>query len=255
MINSMTQLNLVIGYPLSHTRSPQLHKEIYRLKECNAVLLARPTTPEELSTTVEMIRHFPVKLTAVTLPHKEAVLKLVDEQSEEVKALGAANTIINHNNKLTAYNTDINGIEHALRNIDLKNKTALILGAGGAARAAAYVLKKNKVNILYLNRTLNRAEILSKHFGGKVIHKADLVDLDIDIIINATSIGMHPNIDTSPLPDYKFNKSQIIFDMVYNPIDTLLLQKAKADGATIISGEEMFLGQALKQIELYMEAS
>lgn len=253
MLDSSTRLNLVIGYPLSHTKSPKLHQEIYRLKYCNAVMLAHPT--QDLPATVQAIKTLSVGLTAVTIPHKEAILNYVDEQSEEVKALGAANTIINHNNTLTAYNTDINGIEHALRNISLHNKTVLIIGAGGAARAAAYVLQKNKANIVYLNRTAKRAHVLAKLFGGKVIHKDNVQDLDLDIaiIINTTPLGMHPNTETTPLPNYKFNSNQTVFDMVYNPVDTLLIKKAKSDGAQIISGEDMFLGQALKQIELFQE--
>lgn len=251
MIDSTTRLNLVIGYPLGHTKSPKLHQEIYRLKEINAVMLAHPT--QDLAATVQAIKTLSVGLTAVTIPHKEAILKFVDEQSEEVNVLGAANTLINNSGKLTAYNTDINGIEHALRNTTLKNKTVLIIGAGGAARAAAYVLQKNKANILYLNRTAKRAQKLAKLFGGEVI--TDLENLNIDIIINATPIGMYPNIGHSPLPDYRFHSNQTVFDMVYNPIDTPLLIKAKACGATIISGEDMFLGQALKQVELYKEAT
>src|SRR5260221_11445300 len=102
MLDSSTRLNLVIGYPLGHTKSPKLHQEIYRLKNCNVVMLAHPT--QDLAATVQVIKTLSVGLTAVAIPHKEAILNYVDKQSEEVKALGAANTIINHNNILTAYN-------------------------------------------------------------------------------------------------------------------------------------------------------
>jgi len=248
-INSSTRLNIVIGYPLGHTKSPKLHQEIYRLKNCNAIMLAHPT--QDLSGTIQAIRTLNIGLVAVTMPHKEAILHYADQLSSEVQTLKSANTLINNKNILTAYNTDINGIEHALRNISLKDKTVLVIGAGGAARAAAYVLQKNNCNILYLNRTVKSAEVLRKLFGGKVIHKDKLYDLPIDIIINTTPIGMHPNSDTSPLPDYSFNKNQIIFDMVYNPSETLLLKTAGSYGAHIISGEDMFLGQALKQVELF----
>lgn len=254
MIDASTHLNLVIGYPLGHTKSPKLHQEIYRLRECNAVLLARPTSPEELSQTIEIIRQFPVKLTAITIPHKETVLKFVDGQSDEVKKLGAANTLINTGGKLIAYNTDTHGIEHAFRNVSLKNKTVLILGAGGAARAAAYVMHKHGANLLVMNRTRSRAEAIIQLFGGTYLDKDSLQDHEIDIIINTTPLGMSPHVDGTPLPDYRFNQKQIVFDMVYNPVDTALLKTAQKHGAVIISGEDMFLGQALKQVELYLNS-
>jgi shikimate dehydrogenase len=250
-IDHETKLNLVIGYPLGHSQSPELHKNLYEQRGINAVLLAHLT--QDLPATIHAIKTLSVALTAVTIPHKETILKHLDELSDEVKALGAANTIINHNNKLKGYNTDINGIEYALRNIPLQNKTVLIIGAGGAARAAAYVMQKNKANLLFLNRTPARAEAIIKLMGGKLINKESLDDLAIDIIINTTPLGMHPNREATPLPNYRFNLNQTVFDMVYNPGDTALLKKAKADGAHIISGQDMFYGQALKQVELLME--
>lgn len=247
-INSATTLNLVIGYPLSHTKSPELHKALYALEGINAVLLAHPT--QNLAVTVNIIKTFPIGLTAVTHPYKESIVEHLDEFSDEVKTLGAANTVINHDNKLIGYNTDINGIEYAFRDVELNNKNVLIVGAGGAARAAAYVMHKNNANLLFLNRTPVRAEAIIKIFGGELINQSSLNKTKLDMIINTTPLGMYPNHEVTPLPQYKFNHHQTVFDMVYNPEETLLLKQAKADGAKTISGKDMFYGQALKQVEL-----
>ncbi len=250
MINNKTQLNLVIGNPLDHTKSPILHNLIYRALNCNAVLLAHATN--DLPTTMSALKTFSVALTAVTMPYKEAILPYLDCISPEVKELHAANTIIRHNEKLTGYNTDIDGIAYALRNITLPNKNVLIIGAGGASRAAAYYLKKNNATILWLNRTPQHLLPLIEKFGGTI---ADLKQLDsypIDIIINTTPLGMFPHINVSPLPNYYFKADQIIFDMVYNPLETLLIQNAKEKNAICISGIDMFIGQGIKQIELWL---
>ena len=127
--------------------------------------------------------------------------------------LQAANTLIQRDGKLHGYNTDIDGIAFALRNIVVRNKRAVVIGAGGAARAMGYFLKKNKAKLLWMNRTKKKAIALAKEFGGDVICHDELNEIDIDIIINTTPIGMYPNVDVSPLPDNTFSKHQVVFDM------------------------------------------
>jgi shikimate dehydrogenase len=251
MINQKTQLNMVIGFPLEHTKSPLLHNTIYNALNINAVLLAFPNN--NLPSLIKSIKTLSIGLTAVTMPYKEKVLKYLDYYSPEVKTLKAANTIIQREGKLYGHNTDVDGIKYALRDISLLEKNVLVIGAGGAARAAALVLKDNHSNIFWLNRTKKKAIALSKIFGGKVIDSDKLKELDIDIIINTTPLGMHPNIDVSPLPNYTFNANQTIFDMVYNPMDTQLLKQAQKSNAKIINGLDMFVGQGLKQIELFKD--
>ena len=244
---------MVIGDSLHHTQSPILHNSIYKFLHCNAIMLAHST--QNLSATIQALKTLSVGLIAVTMPFKEAILPYVDQLSEEVKEIKSANTIIRRHNKLVAYNTDINGVAYALRTIRLANKNALIIGAGGAAHAAAYYLKKNNATLLWLNRTPQRSHASIKIFGGSMINIEHIDALPIDIIINTTPLGMFPDIEHSPLPTYQFRSGQTVFDMVYNPIDTLLIKKARSQGALCISGLEMFIGQGIKQIELWLNTS
>lgn len=248
-VNQNTKLNLVIGHPLTHTQSPLLHNTIYQNLKINAVLLA--ISNHDLSSLVKSIKALSVELTAVTMPYKETILNYLDDYSPEVKTLRAANTIIQKNGQLFGYNTDIHGILYAFRDIDLKSKTVLVLGAGGAARSMGYVLQQNNAHIYWMNRTPKKAEILAEQFGGAIIQQSYLHTIFPDIIVNTTPLGMYLNTKESPLPGFQFNPQQIVFDMVYNPIDTALLKLAKEQNAKIISGLEMFIGQGLAQIELW----
>src|SRR5690606_13611305 len=133
--------------------------------------------------------------------------------SQEVAEASAANTVILREGKLLGYNTDIAGVTFALRHISLTNKTVLMIGAGGAAHAAAYYLQKNNARLLWLNRTPQRALPLIEKFGGDFVTTENLNHLAIDVIINATPVGMFPEINRSPLPHYLFHAGQIVFDM------------------------------------------
>jgi shikimate dehydrogenase len=249
LINNKTHLNMVIGFPLAQTQSPLLHNTIYQARHLNAILLAFPYPDIEPLT--QSIKTLTVELTAVTTPFKEVILKYLDYCSPEVNALKAANTVIQREGKLWGYNTDIDGIAYALRNITTTNKNALIIGAGGVARAVAYFLQKNNAHLFWLNRTKMKAINLAKIFGGSILDSGQINDLSFDIIINTTSLGMFPHLDISSLPNYDFKPNQIVFDLVYNPINTTLLSQAHKNGAKIISGLEMFIGQGLRQIELW----
>jgi len=247
-INPKTQLNMLIGYPLEHTQSPILHQICYQQLGINAVLLAQPSL--QLKSLIQAIKILSVRLTAVTSPYKEKVIKYLDQCSSEASQLQAVNTIIQRDGKLYGYNTDIDGITFGLRDIAINDKQVLIIGAGGGARAMAYFLKKNHAKLFWINRTSKAASTLAKKWGGHVINDHELRGLEIDIIVNTTPVGLYPHAHTSPLPNYFFHKKQVVFDMVYNPALTTLLKEAKKQGAKIISGLEMFIGQGLKQIEL-----
>jgi len=243
-------INKIIGYPLGHTQSPLLHNTVYDLLNCNAVMSAYSN--QNLSLTLDTLKKLSVGLIAVTMPFKKEILSYLDNKSSEVEELKAANTVIYRDGLLYGYNTDVDGIAYALRDIALANKTVLILGAGGAAHAAAYYLKKNNANLVWLNRTPEHLRSGIALFGGIQIEIQDIDKFAIDMIINATPVGMFPNNYHSPLPDYLFKSNQIMFDMVYNPVETRLIKQAKSQGAICISGLDMFIGQGLKQIELWL---
>lgn len=247
-ITQNTKLNFIIGHPLVHSQSPTLHDAAYQLLGIDAVLLVQSQT--SLLQLMQTIKTLSIGLTAVTLPFKEKVLQYVDESSPEVKRIRAANTVVQRDHRLCAYNTDVDGIAYALRHIHVAGKTVVVMGAGGAARAMGYFLQQQHANIYWVNRTPEKARKLASEFGGLVIHDQALKSISIDIIINATSVGMHPNIFESPLPNYTFHARQVVFDMVYNPVITQLLKQAQQCQAQIISGLDMFIVQGLKQIEL-----
>jgi shikimate dehydrogenase len=207
---------------------------------------------KNLSSVMLEMRALAVGLIAITMPFKENILSYLDEMTDEVRQVGAANTVIRRDDKLFGYNTDVDGIEYALRSLFLSNKNVLIIGAGGAARAAGYYLQQKKSHLFWLNRTEEHTLPLIKKFGGNSVDRKDIDDLPLDIIIHATPLGMFPEIDASPLLNYQFKRNQFVFDMVYRPPNTALLKKAKLHGAACISGLDMFIGQGLKQIEIWL---
>ncbi|MBI5135266.1 shikimate dehydrogenase [Candidatus Uhrbacteria bacterium] len=249
-ITTKTKLNAVIGYPLAHSMSPLLHTTSYASAGIDAIMLAFPHP--DVSALVQAIRTLGIGLTAVTIPHKESIIPYLDGLDDSAREVGAVNTVISENSMLRGYNTDVIGVEHALRGIDIAGKNTLILGAGGAARAVAVTLSKKKAAQYYWNRTPQKAQILAQQFGGTVLKTIeDVYKQPLDIIVNTTPIGMHPDSSASPLPGYHFEQYQKVMDCVYNPLETALLKQARLAGAQTISGIEMFIAQGVEQIRLW----
>lgn len=248
-LDAKTVLNAVTGYPLGHTLSPQLHGRIYALLGINAVMLAFPN--EDIATVIASMRALPIQLLAVTLPHKQEVMKHLDQIDPAAREIGAVNTVINREGKLHGYNTDVVGIAEALKDVPVQDRNVLVLGAGGAARPLCWFLKKNAAHIFCLNRTRTKAEELMKEFGGTALDNEGLQKAGIDVIVNATPVGMEPLTDESPLDASLLNSGQTVFDLIYNPAETLLLKDAKKAGAKTINGMPMLVAQALEQVRLW----
>ena len=246
---SRTKLNAVIGCPLEHSLSPILHTSVYELLGIDAIMLAFPST--DLPSLVQSIRTLPIHLTAVTIPHKEKIMAYLDIIDEEEKEIGSVNTIVNQGGVLHGYNTDVIGIQNAFYGISMQDKKVLIIGAGGVARAASWVVKKNGGHLSYLNRTHEKAQALQNVFGGEVLMQDEVKNKNFDIIINTTSVGMHPNSAEAPLANFSFVPHQVVFDCVYNPRETQLLREARKAGAKTINGIDMFSEQAFAQIHLW----
>jgi shikimate dehydrogenase len=222
---------------------------------------------ENLKNAINSVTALGLKGLNVTLPHKEKIIKFLDELSEEASIIGAVNTIVNDHGKLIGYNTDANGIFETL----LPYKDAIagtkvtVVGAGGSARAAIYTLlrhfKPEEVNII--NRTQQRADTIMNYFSLKMrydsFHTYELFppdNLEIlsnsKLIINATTIGMYPDVeDTITDLDESFNENQIVFDLVYNPTKTNFLKMAENQGAKVVGGLKMLISQAAKSFELW----
>lgn len=240
---------MVIGHPLIHTKSPVLHDLAYKEIGANAVML--PFSNPDIKKLISAIRAMSINLTAVTMPFKQSIIPFLDSVDGVALSVGAVNTVIRRNNKLIGYNTDIFGIEYALRDTPLCGKNILLVGTGGAGFAVACVIKNGGGKCLYADRSLNKARRLQKKFGGKIAQIKNLSAKDIDVIINATPIGMYPKTKNSPIPISLIGKHQTVFDLVYNPIKTKLIKSAEKKGAKTISGIDMFIAQGIRQAELW----
>ncbi len=243
------QKTAVIGYPLGHSKSPFLHNAIYKKLGLKAEMIR--IEHRDIKFLVQKIKQLNIGLCAVTMPFKQSIIKYLDQVDRQAKAVQAVNTVISKKGKLIGYNTDIDGIKFALRDVPIKHKTVLLVGAGGVGCAVAYYISSRGGKILYFNRTKMKSQNLQKEFGGTVIAEKDLQELKIDMVINTTPVGMYPLVKYSPLKKTIFTPNQYVFDLVYNPVKTQLLKDAKHAGAKVISGIEMFTGQALRQIELF----
>ena len=186
------------------------------------------------------------------MPYKQAIMAYMDHYDPLAKIVSSVNTVVNEENKLVGYNTDAMGAMQALREkTNLIGKKALVMGAGGAARAIAYSLKEFGTDVYIFNRTKEKAEALADEFDIETIEFRFIPKADFDIIINATPVGSLPDAEASLLHVGQIPSHAVVMDVVTNPIETQLLKEAKKAGAQTISGERMLLHQAIGQFELW----
>jgi len=256
----------IIGYPLSHTLSPSMHNFIYQKLGIDVEYKKWEISPNNLKSHIEKINNENFIGANITVPYKEKIVPLLDEIRNEAKFTGAVNTIVKNNNKLIGYNTDVYGIEQTL-DIKLKNdviNNAVIFGAGGAAKAAFFVLLQRGLNNLTIvNRTKSNALKMISKFNNvncdqtiiTLNEKSQIKSacLSADLIINTTILGMKNSgyEDISPIDSTFIDSNSVIFDMVYNPTKTPLIKIALERNANIIEGLNMLVYQALKSIELW----
>jgi shikimate dehydrogenase len=246
-IHSGTALYGVIGYPLGHSLSPHIHNPVFAQLGLDGRYLPIP-----VKSAAELAPHLcRFAGLSVTIPHKVEILKYVDEMDISVREVTAANTLVWRGRRLVAYNTDIFGIEAALQETLSRGiKTAVLLGTGGAARAAAAVLRRAGCRVAVLSRDPQKAQQFAAEFGFAADELANVRQHPGDLLVNATPVGMAPQMDQSPLPADAL-AYDVVFDMVYNPLETRLLREARRQGARVIPGLEMFIAQAARQFELW----
>ena len=254
-ITGKTKICMTIGDPIEHSLSPQMHNaglEALGL-ENKYVYVGCHVKIENIENFIKGVRAMNIHFISCTMPHKLAVMPYVDEIDDIAKKIGAVNTIINDNNILKASNTDWLGVVTPIEKVTkLENKTVALLGAGGAARAAAYGVTKKGARLQIYNRTQEKADELVKIFGGSSFSLDKLENIkNADIIINTTSVGMKPEENDSPVPESYLSEKHIVLDAVYMPYETVLIKTAKEKGATVISGIEMFLEQGAAQFQIY----
>lgn len=247
---------LIIGDPVEHSLSPMMHNAGYKALgiENEYEFLKKKVFMGDTKKAIDEMREKNYRGLTCTMPHKIRVMKYLDEINEDAQKIGAVNTVANENGKLKGYNTDFIGVVEPLKKImDLKNKRVAIIGAGGAARAVVFGLKKEKVDVVIFNRTINKAENLAREFDCEYEGIDNIEGIkDCEVIINATSVGMKPNDDETPVSKENLNENQVVFDCVYNPLETRLIKEAKEVGCRTILGIEMLLYQGVKQFEYYV---
>lgn len=262
-ITGRTKLCCVIGDPVEHSLSPVMHNAAFKELNLDFVYLAFTVRKDELRNAIAGARSLQVHGLNVTMPHKTAIMKYLDEIDSTAKSIGAINTILNAEGRLVGYITDGAGAIKALKEngVSLDGKKLLLLGAGGAAKAIAFHAAQEVEKLKILNRTTQKAkelaEALHKKFDKRIsgnslsseIIKKELEDADI--LVNATSVGMHPNVDQSLVDSRWLRPDLCVMDIIYNPLETKLAKDAKSVGAKVISGIEMLVYQGAASFEIW----
>lgn len=249
-LNSQTQVYGVIGDPVGHSLSPLLHNTGFIARSINAVYL--PLLVHDLRDFLRAIPDLGIRGFSVTIPHKQTILKHIRECDPLAAKIGAVNTVVvRRDGSLFGSNTDCFGVLRALEpKLNLGGSRVLILGAGGAARAAAFALRSAGAELMVCARRENAARELAGAAGGQAVPRRALRTLQFDAILNATPVGMFPNDNSSPLSLDELN-ARLVMDLIYRPQKTELLKMAARKGITTVSGVEMFVAQGTAQWELW----
>jgi 3-dehydroquinate dehydratase/shikimate dehydrogenase len=248
-VDAATRIYGVAGDPIEHTLSPVIMNTAMRRENVNGVYL--PLHAKTLKDLIHCVREIPLHGLSITMPYKQAILPHLDNTDAHTTKIGACNTVVRgQDGKLYGFNTDIAGIIRPLeQRLSIASAKVLVLGAGGAARAAVFGLKERGAEVWILNRTSLKAQKLARQAKARTLKRADLRKIAFDVIINATSVGMG-NPRDCPLKDEEI-QARVVFDMVYDPVETHLLQVARAKGIAVIPGVEMFVQQAARQFEIW----
>ncbi len=257
-INEDTRIFGILGYPLKSTLSPEFFNKMFNHENINAVYLPFPAIVAHAF--VSMADDLGLSGASVTVPHKEAVIPFLSEQSPQVSAAGACNTMVRgESGGWKGYNTDMEGFSRSLLKFigkkSFTGKRITIIGAGGAARAVAAEIFHLRGKALILNRTPTRAREIAERFGfqwsGSDAAGVSRMDNYKDIIIQTTSVGMAPDVNADPLELYKFSGSEVVMDMIYKPYETAFLRRAAQSGCRTLNGYDMFINQAQAQYKLF----
>jgi 3-dehydroquinate dehydratase/shikimate dehydrogenase len=248
-VDAATKVYGVVGDPVSHSLSPAIMNAALRRENVNGVYLALHA--KTLKDLLACLRDIPIHGLSVTMPYKESIVPYLDNTDPHTAKTGACNTVVRaQDGRLYGFNTDLAGIVRPLeQRMTIPGTKILVLGAGGAARAAVFGLKERGAEVYILNRSAEAAKKLARQAKARVIKRTDLKKLSFDVIVNSTPVGMGDSKE-SPLNEKEI-QARYVLDMVYDPIETPLLKLAKARGAEAIPGLEMFVHQAARQFEIW----
>jgi 3-dehydroquinate dehydratase/shikimate dehydrogenase len=249
-VDRRTRVYGVIGDPIGHSLSPVMQNAGFQARGVNAIYL--PFLVQDLQDFIGAIQPLGIRGFSVTIPHKECILRYLDDCDPLAEKIVAVNTVVvRGNGKLYGYNTDSVGVLGTLEDrIPLKDSRVLILGAGGAARAVAFALAQAGAAVWVWARRIEKAKPLARAVGGEAIERKHLRTESFDAIVNATPVGMYPNVDQSPLDANELN-CRLVFDTIYRPRETKLLQLAARRGIQTVSGIDMFVAQGTAQWEIW----
>lgn len=267
-INGSTKLTGIIGYPTEHSVSPQMHNAAYEKLGLNFCYLPIPVKPNDLMKVLDGIRMLGFVGVNVTIPHKEAVITHLDEVTKIARLIGAANVILNQEGRLVGYNTDGPGFIDSLKEdagFDVKGKNVVVLGAGGGAKAVTIMLAKDNVKTMVISDMIyekaeSLCEYINSHFeiapyacpvNSKELRKSIA---NCDLLVNTTPVGMYPKVNECPIDDdYEIPSKAIVYDLIYNPLETGLLKLARSKGAKAVSGIGMLIRQGALAFSLFTE--
>lgn len=256
-INQETEIFGVIGDPIAHSLSPQIHNAAFEQLKMNCVYIPFRILPTDLHSFMrEVVPALGIRGISVTIPHKEAIIEYLDKYDGAAQNIGAVNTVMIDGHQRVGVNTDYRGVLESLEvgcrerwNVEnpLAGRRTLVLGAGGVSHAICYGLNRRGARVTVTNRTLSRAQELGTRLNLEVIEWDKRDRAEYDLLINATRVGMYPNVNDTPYPVAKLNPTMVVFDAVYNPENTLLIKGAQQKGCTTITGVDMFVRQAMLQ--------
>ncbi len=259
-IDSETQVFGVLGDPIGHSLSPLVHNAAFRHEGLNSVYVPFRVPTDTLSETLEDFEWFGCQGYSVTIPHKRAVLAKAAQCDQAVEDIGAANTLFREGKGVwQATNTDYQaaleslqlGLEQLFGDRNLRGHRVLMLGAGGVARSIGMAVLREGAELTVANRTHSRAVELAEQLGCRQVPNEDRGEVQADVVINCTSVGMHPKVDATPYQADWLREGMLVFDTIYNPETTLLLKQARERKCGTVNGLEMFVRQAARQFELF----
>jgi shikimate dehydrogenase len=265
-ISGKTRVCAIIGDPVQHSLSPVIHNAAFNELGLNLVYVAFNVGVTELKDAILGAKTLGIHGLNITMPHKHSVMNYLDKINMTAKNIGAVNTILNKNGILIGYNTDGSGAMLALKEngICTEEKKLVLLGAGGAAKAIAYQAAQEVEELVILNRTVEKAKQLAKilhSFNAKVIGKMlsnNVLYKELttaNILVNATSVGMYPDNNNSPVPSDLLTSDLCVMDIIYNPLNTKLLNDAKYAGAKTVSGVDMLIYQGAVAFEIWTKCT
>lgn len=250
---------VLIGYPLGHSVSPFIHKELFKLKNIDAEYSLEEIAPEEIESKIPMLRE--LDGFNVTIPHKTDIIGFTNKLSEKAKLFSSVNTVKNQNGSLIGYNTDCHGFLRSLETADIElGKKVIVCGSGGVSRMFAFegVLAGAELTIAVRESGLNSAEKIKSEIKSKLKKDISVCTLEdtsgeCELLINATPVGMYPNTQSCILPEEKIRNAKAVFDAVYNPLETRLITTAKKNNIKCVNGLPMLVWQAAAAQEIWLD--